>query len=145
MAELTFFNDPYGTLRVEKLSNTGEKLPGAVITIEHIESGQTYSQETTSAGVAVFDQIKPGAYRVQEETAPEGWKLNDTVYTANVASGETATVSIVNDELPGLRIIKYDRKNMVVLPGVTFEVFRDTVSLNTQFERNLELEEAPQP
>ena len=135
VAELTFFNDPYGALRVEKLSNTGEKLPGAVITIEHIESGQTYTEETTSAGVAVFDQIKPGAYRVQEETAPGGWKLNDTVYTVTVTSGETATVSIVNDELPGLRIIKYDRKNMVVLPGVTFEVFRDTVSLG-DFQTN---------
>ena len=135
VAELTFFNDPYGSLRVEKLSNTGEKLPGAVITIEHIESGQTYTEETTSAGVAVFDQIKPGAYRVQEETAPEGWLLDDTVYTANVASGGTATVSIVNAELPGLRIIKYDRKNMVVLPGVIFEVFRDTVSLG-DFQTN---------
>ena len=39
VAEVTFFNDPYGTLRIEKKSNTGMNLPGAVITVEHIESG----------------------------------------------------------------------------------------------------------
>ena len=70
VAEVTFFNDPYGSLRIEKRSNTGMNLPGAVITIEHIESGQTFTQETSSAGVAIFDQIPLGAYRIQEVSAP---------------------------------------------------------------------------
>ena len=125
VAEGTFFNDPYGTLRIEKRSNTGQKLQGAVITIEHIESGQTFTQETSSAGVAIFDEIPLGAYRIQEETAPVGWQLDDTVYTATVVAGETTTIPIINEELPGLRIIKYDRKNMVAMPDVTFAVYRD--------------------
>ena len=129
VAEVTFFNDPYGSLRIEKKSNTGMNLPGAVITIEHIESGQTFTQETSSAGVAIFDQIPLGAYRIQEVSAPVGWKLDDTVYTATVVAGETTTIPIINEELPGLRIIKYDRKNYVALPNVTFEIFRDGVSL----------------
>ena len=125
VAEVTFFNDPYGTLRIEKKSNTGMNLQGAVITIEHIESGQTWTATTTSAGVAVFDEIPLGAYRIQEITAPVGWKLDDTVYTATVVAGETTTIPIINEELPGLRIIKYDRKNMVAMPNVTFAVYRD--------------------
>ena len=125
VAEVTFFNDPYGMLRIEKRSNTGQKLQGAVITIEHIESGQTFTAETTSAGVAIFDEIPLGAYRIQEKTAPVGWKLDDTVYTATVVAGETTTIPIINEELPGLRIIKYDRKNMVAMPDVTFAVYRD--------------------
>ena len=125
VAEVTFFNDPYGTLRIEKKSNTGMNLPGAVITVEHIESGQTWTATTTSAGVAIFDQIPLGAYRIQEITAPAGWKLDDTVYTATVVAGETTTIPIINEELPGLRIIKYDRKNMVAMPNVTFAVYRD--------------------
>ena len=125
VAEVTFFNDPYGTLRIEKRSNTGQKLQGAVITIEHIESGQTFTAETTSAGVAIFDEIPLGEYRIQEKTAPVGWKLDDTVYTATVVAGETTTIPIINEELPGLRIIKYDRKNMVAMPDVTFAVYRD--------------------
>ena len=120
VAEVTFFNDPYGTLRIEKKSNTGMNLPGAVITVEHIESGQTFTATTSSAGVAIFDAIPLGAYRIQEKTAPVGWQLDDTVYTATVVAGETTTIPIINEELPGLRIIKYDRKN-----NVTFAVYRD--------------------
>lgn len=119
----------YGSLRIEKKSNTGMNLPGAVITITHIESGQTFTQTTSSAGVAVFDEIPLGAYRIQEVAAPVGWKLDDTVYTATVVTGETTTIPIINEELPGLRIIKYDRKNYVAMPDVTFEIFRDGVSL----------------
>ena len=129
VAELTCRNEPYGTLRIEKLSNTGAHLPGAMVQVKHIESGVTYTAETNFAGYAIFDEIKPGAYEIREITAPSGWLKDDATYTASVATGETTTFSLVNKELPGLRIIKYDRKNMVAMANVTFEVFRDSVSL----------------
>ena len=129
VAELTCWNEPYGTLRIEKLSNTGAHLPGAMVQVKHIESGVTYTAETNFAGYAIFDNIKPGAYEIKEITAPSGWLKDDATYTASVATGETTTFSLVNKELPGLRIIKYDRKNMVAMANVTFEVFRDSVSL----------------
>lgn len=129
VAELTCWNEPYGTLRVEKLSDTGAHLPGAMVQIKHIESGVTYTAETNFAGYAIFDNIKPGAYEIKEITAPSGWLKDDATYTASVATGETTTFSLVNKELPGLRIIKYDRKNMVAMANVTFEVWRDAVSL----------------
>ena len=129
VAELTCWNEPYGTLRIEKLSDTGAHLPGAMVQIKHIESGVTYTAETNFAGYAIFDNIKPGAYEIREITAPSGWLKDDATYTASVATGETTTFSLVNKELPGLRIIKYDRKNMVAMANVTFEVFRDSVSL----------------
>ena len=129
VAELICWNEPYGTLRIEKLSDTGAHLPGAMVQIKHIESGVTYTAETNFAGYAIFDNIKPGAYEIKEITAPSGWLKDDATYTAAVATGETTTFSLVNKELPGLRIIKYDRKNMVAMPNVTFEIFRDSVSL----------------
>ena len=129
VAELTCWNEPYGTLRIEKLSDTGAHLPGAMVQIKHIESGVTYTAETNFAGYAIFDNIKPGAYEIREITAPSGWLKDDATYTASVATGETTTFSLVNKELPGLRIIKYDRKNMVAMANVTFEIFRDSVSL----------------
>ena len=129
VTELTCWNEPYGTLRIEKLSDTGAHLPGAMVQIKHIESGVTYTAETNFAGYAIFDNIKPGAYEIKEITAPSGWLKDDATYTASVATGETTTFSLVNKELPGLRIIKYDRKNMVAMANVTFEVWRDAVSL----------------
>ena len=129
VAELTCWNEPYGTLRIEKLSDTGAHLPGAMVQIKHIESGVTYTAETNFAGYAIFDNIKPGAYEIKEITAPSGWLKDDATYTASVATGETTIFSLVNKELPGLRIIKYDRKNMAAMANVTFEIFRDSVSL----------------
>ena len=129
MAELTYWNEPYGTLRIEKLSDTGAHLPGAMVQIKHIESGTIYTAETNFAGYAIFDNIRPGVYEIKEITAPSGWLKDDATYTATVSTGETTTFSLVNKELPGLRIIKYDRKNMVAMSGVTFEVWRDGVSL----------------
>ena len=128
-ATLTFENAPYGTLMVRKYSDSGMQLSGAVVKIEHIESGATYTGETNYSGVAVFDEIQPGAYRVQEIAAPAGYIMDDTVYTATVLSGDTVEVPIVNEEKPGLRIIKYDSKNQKALPDVSFEIFHDTQSL----------------
>ena len=130
LAEVTFFNDPYGSLQVRKLSNTGDYLQGVTVQIRHIESGATYTQQTGAAGVAFFDELKPGAYEVRETTGISGWQADtNSIQTVTVMPGETADVSITNKELPGLRIVKYDRKTMLAMPGVTFEIWRDGVSL----------------
>ena len=66
MATVTFENAPYGSLRVEKLSDTGDRLEGVTIQIKHIETGTTYTQKTEAGGAAVFTDLKPGAYEVRE-------------------------------------------------------------------------------
>ena len=130
IATLTFWNAPYGSLRVEKKSDTGDLLSGVTIQIKHLESGQTRSGQTTTGGSITFDQLEPGAWEVRELAGIEGWKaVTDTVQTVNVVSGEESTATIINEELPGLRIIKYDRKTMELMPDVAFEIFRDNVSL----------------
>ena len=130
VAKLTFYDALYGSLRVQKISDTGEYLPGVMVQIKHIESGVTYSKETGPAGVAVFSEIKPGAYEVRELAGIPGWQADtDTVKTVTVAAGDTSEVSITNKELPGLRIIKYERGSMEVMPDVSFEIFRDGESL----------------
>lgn len=128
-ATLTFENDPYGALEVRKYSNTGMALNGAVIQIEHIETGAKYTQETGSAGVAIFDELQPGAYRITEIESPDGYLKDDTVYTQTVVPGDTVIVPIVNEEKPGLRILKYDSMTQEALPDITFEIFKDTQSL----------------
>ena len=125
-ATLTFYNAPYGNLEVRKVSDTGDHLPGVLIQIKHIESGVTYTQETDPSGAAFFSELQPGGYEVRELAGIPGWQADtDTVQTVNVVSGDTSHTTIINRELPGLRIIKYDRKNHAVMPDVTFAVYRD--------------------
>ena len=130
VAQVTFYNEPYGNLRVQKISDTGEYLPGVMVQIKHIESGATYSKETGPAGVAIFSEIKPGAYEVRELAGIPGWQADtDSVQTVAVVAGETSDATITNKELPGLRIIKYERGSMSEMADVSFEIFRDGESL----------------
>ena len=128
-AIVTFTNAPYGSLRVEKRSDTGDALSGVTIQIKHIETGETRTGQTRN-GVVVFDQLKPGGWEVREVSGIEGWIADtDTVQTVAVVAGEESSATIVNKELPGLRIIKYERGSMELMPNVSFEIFRDAESL----------------
>ena len=128
-ATLTFWNAPYGSLRVEKWSDTGDALSGVTIQIKHIETGETRTGQTRN-GVIVFDKLAPGGWEVRELAGIDGWVADtDTVQTVAVVSGEESTATFINKELPGLRIIKYERGSMELMPGVSFEIFRDAESL----------------
>ena len=128
-ATLTFWNAPYGSLRVEKRSDTGDALSGVTIQIKHIETGETRTGQTRN-GVIVFDALAPGGWEVRELTGIEGWQaVTDTVQTVSVVTGKESTATIINKELPGLRITKYERGTMTLMPNVSFEIFRDGESL----------------
>ena len=126
MAELTFTNKPFGNLRVEKYSNTGEPLEGVTIQIKNLETGATQSDQTGPGGFVEFTQLSPGGYEVREISGIPGWQADtETVKTATVVSGETSTAYFVNQELPGLRVVKYDRESRKKLSGITFSIWRD--------------------
>lgn len=128
-ATLTFWNAPYGSLRVEKRSDSGDALSGVTIQIKHIETGETRTGQTKN-GVIVFDELAPGGWEVRELAGIEGWIADtDTVQTVAVVTGEESTATIINQELPGLRITKYERGSMELMPNVSFEIFRDAESL----------------
>ena len=126
VAEVSFENEPYGDLRIEKIDgSTGAGLAGAQIQIKHIESGATYSGVTGTGGSYTFTELKPGAYEIQELAAPEGWQRDPQVYTTTVVTGECVTYTLKNEALPGLRIVKYDRLSHETMSGVTFRIWRD--------------------
>ena len=130
VATLTFWNAPYGSIRVQKVSDTGDALNGVTVQIKHIESGEVQTAKTKIGGMAVFDHLKPGGWEVREVAGISGWIADtDTVQTVSVVAGKTSDVTILNKELPGLRIIKYERGTMKAMPDVSFEIFRDAESL----------------
>ena len=116
-AQLTFVNEPYGNLRAEKYSDTGEPLAGITIQVKNLETGETQSGQTGPGGAVEFTQLAPGGYEVREIAGISGWQADtETVKTATVVAGETSTTYFVNKELPGLRVVKYDRESLRVLP-----------------------------
>ena len=129
-AVVTYENAPYGNLRVEKISDTGEALSGVTVQVKDIASGTTYTKKTGAGGVALFDELRPASYEVREVTGIEGWEADtETVQTVQVTAGSTVTVTMTNKAQAGLRILKYSRTDWQYLSDVSFEVYRDGVSL----------------
>jgi uncharacterized surface anchored protein len=128
VAEVTFVDDPYGTLKVTKRdAANGQPLSGATVQIKNIVTNTTQTATTDSSGNVVFDKLPVGAYEIVEVTSPEGYALDTTVHTVNVVTlgeGETS-YTLTNEALPGLRLTKFDRQTMTPVRGVTFEIWRD--------------------
>ena len=129
-ATVTFTNAPYGSIRVQKLSGTGDALSGVTVQVKHIESGEVRTAQTSIGGVAIFNQLRPGGWEVREIAGISGWIADtDTVQTVAVVAGKCSDATLINQELPGLRITKYERGAMTLMPNVSFEIFRDAESL----------------
>ena len=129
-ATVTFWNAPYGSIRVRKLSDTGEALSGVTVQIKNITTGEVQTVQTKIGGMAVFDELEPGGYEVRELAGISGWIADtDTVQTISVVAGKCSDATIINKELPGLRVTKYERGAMTLMPNVSFEIFRDAESL----------------
>ncbi|MBR1566727.1 MAG: Cys-Gln thioester bond-forming surface protein, partial [Oscillospiraceae bacterium] len=127
---LTFYNAPFGSLRVNKVSNTGDNLEGVSIQIKNLETGETQSGKTGPGGVIEFTSLKPGGYEVRETAGIEGYVVDvDTTKTATVVTGGTSEVTFINAEKPGLKIVKYDRKTLKTMADVSFEIWKDGVSI----------------
>ena len=127
---LTFWNAPYGNLRIHKISNTGDNLEGVSITIKCLETGETQTGKTGPGGVIEFTDLKPGGYEVRETAGIVGYVMDvEATKTATVVTGETSEVTFINKEKPGLKIIKFDRKTLETMPDISFEFWRDGESL----------------
>lgn len=135
VAEVTFENAPYGTLRIVKRdAANGQSLGGVAVKIKHITTNATHEGITDSSGCVVFDKLPVGGYEIVEVTAPDGYQLDSTVHTVNVtplSEGESSYV-LTNKANAGLRIIKFDRQTSTPIEGVSFEIWKDGELYTTQ-------------
>lgn len=118
------FNTPYSDLRIVKIdAETRQVLEGAVFKIfdkDRLEIG-TY---TTNAQGEIFRGSLPaGVYYIQEQKAPSGFLLDNTVKMVELIGGKTTTVEIKNQPLGTLRIKKVDADTGAPLYGATFNLY----------------------
>lgn len=132
---LTFRNVRKPTLIISKQdSRTHYNLPGAVLDVYRDGSFVT-SVTTNDTGLAYVPGVVSGSYyTVIERTAPEHHLLDDTVHGIYINAYDPSTtddprITIENDPLPSLRLMKYDRNSHRGMESVTFEVFKDGISL----------------
>lgn len=120
-------------IAVKKDAQTGELLAGATIqatllrsNTEPHEAGQVYTLTTGEDGRAVFSNLIPGEYRVEEISPPPFYQGTAKVHTVNILEGnsEPVTVQFENEPWTGLTIRKVDASNGKGLAGAVFKIYR---------------------
>ncbi len=123
---LIFENDAKVKVRLVKLDDSGNPLPGAVFNI--IKDGQIVGTEETKAdGSITVTDVTEGMYAFVEVSVPAPWaKLTEPVIAhvdqATVNGGGTVTVTASDKKLPNLTILKRDAKTGDVIPNTNFEI-----------------------
>lgn len=121
---LEVFNTPYSDLRLLKIdSETRDPLEGAVFKLyghDRLEIG-TYT--TNNLGEIFVQGLPSGTYYLQEQKAPAGYVLDNTVREIELVGGKTTTVEWKNTALGTLRIIKVDADTGKPLYGATFLLY----------------------
>lgn len=122
-------NEPTGKILIYKVNENGDKVNNATFIVTAKENitnvaktktyytkGEVVATITTENGVASIDNLPMGSYEVKESSAPTGYLLNETVYTAKLEYKNSVTPvveikveGVVNKEPTGtITIIKRD-------------------------------------
>ena len=123
---LVFENDARVKIRLIKLDDSNNPLPGAVFNI--LKDGQIVGTEATKAdGSITVSNVAEGMYAFVEVSAPAPWsKLTEPVIAhvdqATISGGGTVTVTAVDKKLPTLTLLKRDSQTKEAIPGTHFEV-----------------------
>lgn len=120
---LTFFNTVKPGIHIIKVdSRTMEPLANVKFRISLV--GGTFSKEyvTDKNGEIDLTALEPGAYTVEEITAPNGYLMDDDKRIIQINAGENARFVFTNTEKPVLSVVKYDAENDSYLAGATFRI-----------------------
>ena len=121
---LEVYNTPYSDLRILKIdSETRQPLEGAVFKIFDEDRLEIGTFTTNAQGEIFRGSLPAGTYYVQEQKAPAGYVLDNTVQMVELVGGKTTTVEIKNTSLGTLRILKVDANTGEPLYGATFLLY----------------------
>ena len=123
ITELYFFNLQKPGVRILKVdSETLLPLPGAGFKISSIGGAFANEYITDANGEIDLAAIEPGAYQVQELTAPDGYLKDSDIRTVQLDAGDNAQLVFTNTKKPSLELVKLDGKTGRPLPGAVFRI-----------------------
>ena len=120
---LTFFNVVKPGIHISKVDSvTMQPLANAKFKVSLV--GGTFSKEyvTDQNGEIDLTALEPGAYTVEEITAPNGYLMDHATRIIQINAGEHARFVFTNTKKPSLSIVKYDGEHDQYLGGATFRI-----------------------
>lgn len=117
-----FKNDPKPYIELLKTDINGNPLEGAIFRITHRNTEQHYLETTDADGKIVIEDVDVGWFDVVEETPPNLYLPDDTVYSVYADVGKPGNLTIQNRRIPSLTITKRDKDSLVPLSGALFSI-----------------------
>lgn len=136
---------PY-TLRIFKYDGTtGAGLKGAEFAVFNGAGVQVATIVTDYSGIAVFHPTTKDKYSVRETKAPDGYRLIDTTFEADLTTENIKVVNVPNYQIGAVVIKKIDADTGEPLPGAVLEVMTDKgdVVLTEETDENGEISFIP--
>ena len=105
---------------------SGQFLRGAVFRATHISSGVVKTAESGADGKAVFSDLTPGDWRIDEQTPPPYFLPTSRVETVHIPDGgqETIELTFENEPYSGLTIRKVGATDGRGLQGAVFGLYK---------------------
>ena len=122
---LTFLNTQKPGIRILKLdSETMAPLAGARFRVTVLGGSFSHEYVSDPHGEVELTDLEPGAYTIEEISAPEGYLIDDTRRTVQIQAGEDAQFVFTDTKKPALVLRKLDAVTGVPLIGATFRIAR---------------------
>ncbi len=129
-AEFVFTDSKLPNLTLTKKDANGKPMEGVTYSLTPMGDGAHSDERTTNTqGIITWEGLEPGLYSVKEVATHSTHIIDPMEHHVELYPGKDGSLLFVNEEKPSLKITKYDRATHQPMPGVTFEVFRDTTSL----------------
>jgi len=122
--ELVFYNQKKTELMIRKYDeDTNISLTGAFFKITR-PNGTIVEEnaKVNEQGLIVLKDMEEGDYLIQEVTAPDGYLLNNEVYTVHLQYGKVGYIEIPNKKPGGVAVRKIDADTGLPLAGATFTI-----------------------
>ncbi|WP_283698558.1 SpaA isopeptide-forming pilin-related protein [Clostridium perfringens] len=113
-----------GAVQVIKKGDDGKLLTGAKFVLKSTD-GSKIAETASENGKAVFNDIRPADYILEETEAPTGYLITNPV-NVTVKPNKVSTVEMTDTQIKGkIQILKIDGETQKPLKGAEFEVKND--------------------
>ena len=135
VTELRLENIRLSEFSIYKVGPDGEPLAGAVFEITRPNGDEICEVTSGANGLAVVPYAE-GDIVITEIKAPDGYILDSTPHTVTIEPGKSKKLTIENDAIAGLKIIKTVEQSGDRLEGVEFEIRKPNGELIGTYETN---------
>ncbi|WP_097006323.1 SpaA isopeptide-forming pilin-related protein [Lacrimispora amygdalina] len=130
---------PTITIRKTDSASLSMGIPGAEYTIYDSHGNKYKSVITDNNGEATFTRPNSGTYTYRETKAPEGYMLDNTIYSFTVSDGiVSGNLNLVDYKKPEIDIMKKDINTLELLPGAKLEIYDSQGNKVTEGETGLD-------